>query len=283
MTSRSTSKKNFYLGFAFGAAVVIVLMMVSDLALAQSDQYKRKESGGDKVAAPVNPSAPGKPGEAAPAQPNSDKVDVTDLEKKYWAPKDTDFSVVQNRTYTKQGKVAVSLLGGPVINDSYSTGNVYGLAVNYFMSERAGVQLEYNKYDLQDNKATKTFDDLYGTRPDHNKNSTYYGLSYNFIPVYAKASVLGFRIIYFDLAISPGLGMTQYNQQSIDGNKEKSALTYSLDLTQYVFLSQYFAVRVDIKNRWHKADVLNYRVPTDTRRDEMEHNTIFLLGATFYF
>jgi hypothetical protein len=31
----------------------------------------------------------------------SEKVDVTDLEKKYWASKDTDFSVVQNRVYSK--------------------------------------------------------------------------------------------------------------------------------------------------------------------------------------
>ncbi|MEO0335372.1 MAG: hypothetical protein AAF202_03205, partial [Pseudomonadota bacterium] len=37
-----------------------------------------------------------------------DRVDISDLENKYWAPKDTDFKVVQNRLYTKEKRFSLS-------------------------------------------------------------------------------------------------------------------------------------------------------------------------------
>ena len=53
-----------------------------------------------------------------------DKLDLKKLEDKYWAAKDTDFSVVQNRTYTKEGRAFLSLSYGPLMNDPYSYGRL---------------------------------------------------------------------------------------------------------------------------------------------------------------
>ncbi len=82
--------------------------------------------------------APSKDGKAPEAK-KDEKLDITDLEQKYWAPKDTDFSVVQNRTYTKAGRVALSL-SGPIVNDPFSSGYNPSVKVNYYFSERYGVE-----------------------------------------------------------------------------------------------------------------------------------------------
>ena len=68
-------------------------------ANAQSDQYKRAKPKASKKAA----------GKSSKKATKTDKVDISDLEQKYWAPKDTDFSVVQNRTYTKEKRFTFSL------------------------------------------------------------------------------------------------------------------------------------------------------------------------------
>lgn len=284
------------------------LLMFSAVGWAQSDQYKRTKPAESGL--PSSPSVDSKSssqgttsgttsgttnGATAGASANSpaqsdkesDKVDVSDLEKKYWAPKDTDFSVVQNRTYAKQGKTAVSLLYGVHLNDSFSDGSAYGLAVNYFMSERYGLELQYYKSNLEDNDLVSRLLKDHGALPDHNKVDQYYGVSFNWIPIYAKASFLGKRIIYFDLAISPGIGLTSYNQiykvgTNNSGSDDKTALTASLDITQFFFISKYFALRFDLKNRWFRGDIIeaNTRQKIST---ETEATTIFLVGGTFYF
>src|SRR4051812_27159079 len=91
--------------------------------------------------------AQGKPATAPGGQPpkKDDKVDISDLENKYWAPKDTDFSVVQNRTYTKDKRFFGTLHFGRPVNDQWSSGNVFGVSGNYFWSERFGVQATWLK------------------------------------------------------------------------------------------------------------------------------------------
>src|SRR3954454_2812075 len=109
-----------------------LLMSMGAQVWAQTDQYRRPKPE-EKAAAPTAAAgndANGAKSDAAKGveankNANSDKVDVTELEKKYWAPKDTDFSVVQNRTYSKQGKFAISALYGLHIDDDFSKGSAY--------------------------------------------------------------------------------------------------------------------------------------------------------------
>src|SRR5690606_26784918 len=125
----------------------------------------------------------------------TDKVDISDLENKYWAPKDTDFSVVQNRTYTKEGKFGLALQGGLLVNDGYSDGTVYAASLNYFFTERHGMEFTYTGADLKENDSTKSLVGFAGgVKPDYGQMSGYYGVSYNWVPFYAKMSVLGKKI-----------------------------------------------------------------------------------------
>ena len=263
-------------------AFFIISLLVGAQSIAQSSQYKQKK-------APVKKTVPGKKTETKKAKSDSDKLDISDLEKKYWSPKDTEFSVVQNRTYSKVKKIGLSLQYGPVINDGYSSGQDLALSVNYYPKERYGYEFRYSNSDLSNNDVVKAFiKDVAkgsGILPDHGKIKSHMAFGFNWIPVYAKVSFLDKRIIYFDMAISPKIGMVTYEQQAraeAGGNQIKSAPTIGFDLTQFFFINRHLAFRADIQNFWFNEEVLNYSSGAVLRSNTTNH-TAFLVGVTYYF
>ena len=113
--------------------LLLAISLAGTCAQAQDKQYQRPKP---KAAAKTTDAkaTPGKKG-AAPAKANdkSDKLDISDLEQKYWAPKDTDFSVVQNRTYTKAGKHSFTAMYGSLINDTFNEGATGIFKYNYYL------------------------------------------------------------------------------------------------------------------------------------------------------
>lgn len=211
-----------------------------------------------------------------------DKVDVTDLEKKYWASKDTDFSVVQNRIYTKANRFALSLQYGTLVNDPWSDGPTMSGSLGYYFSERFGIEGHFQKTNSVDNKALSNLKAQSGFA-NHGKIMGYQGISANWVPFYAKMSVLNGSIIYFDMAISPGIGVTKYDQQRETGNNSMNAPTVSLDITQSFFFSKYAAFRVDYKNRWFQEEVVRFRAPSTAVNTETSQTSMLLFGFTFYY
>jgi outer membrane beta-barrel protein len=275
MSSRNT--------FYFATAVILLVNCVSQAAFAQADQYKREKPAAKKAA----PKGDGKTPTPAPDD-KSDKLDISDLEQKYWAPKDTDFSVVQNRTYTKAGRVGVSLMTGPILNDTFSEGFNNTLKANYYFDERYGVEFSYIQSELSDTDEISNFRQLSGggVNPDYNREDTYMGVGFNWVPIYAKVSLLGKKILYFDLQVTPHIGMSSYLQQTdgspVANNKKESAFTYGVDITQFYFLSNEIALRFDIHNRWYTQDVLAWN--TGVKSNTRSHSTqMFLFGVTYFF
>ena len=254
-----------------------LLLFFANTSWAQSSQYQRPKKN------VVNKGASKK----AKTGKEDYKVDISDIEKKYWAPKDTDFSVVQSRAYSKAGRTSVTIQAGPLINDVYNSGLNYGLTVNYFKSERHGFGATYITSELGDTKVIEQFrfevgGGLAGAVPDWGRQTSYYGLNYIWVPIYAKMSLLGKKILYFDMAISPHIGMTNYNKISEVGDESDSAFTYGLDLSQYFFLTKGIAIRADLKNHWYKENIVSSKDGTP-KRTQTNHTTIFLLGLTYFF
>ncbi len=280
----------------FFVVMLLICNLITSEAFAQSSQYQRK-----KKAAPTAevPPAPGTPtdkkavGAPAPAASSGkdEKLDVTGLEEKYWSSQDTDFTVVQNRTYTKAKRVSFSLSAGLPTNDSYSSGTFFNGAVNYYFDERHGVEVSYSSYPLKNSTLVDTFSTSNGALPDMNRDKYAIGVNYNFVPIYAKASLLGSKIMYFDFSVSPGLAMVTY-EQFVDptvGNKTETTIAYMLDFSQQFFLSKEFALRIDFKNRWQSQKVLKYRnggggaATGSELRNEMFHSSFLLFGLTYFF
>lgn len=254
-------------------SLVVVLTGFSAMAADKSPKANDKAASEEKL--------------GADSDSGADKIDVTDIEKKYWASKDTDFSVVQNRTYTKVKRFGLSGGYGFLVNDAYSDGPSVGLGLNYFFSDRYGVEFSYVNTSSKHNKAVEAFIRDRGATPDHGKIRNFYGASFNWIPIYAKMSFLNSKIIYFDMSFSPGLGMTTYEQQIEAGAQKKNAPTVTMDVTQWFFFNNYAAFRLDYKNRWFNEDIAAYRVPggssSSTLRTEVNYTSILMFGLTLFY
>lgn len=259
-------------------SLLAVAALIGHSTEAQAQRSARRVA----QAAPAAQSAPA-------AQPTNDKLDVSDLERKYWAAKDTDFSVVQNRLFSKAGRFSLGLGYGTLINDSWSDGPTYSAAANYYFSERYGVELAYTNTESKDSDATQRLRANQGGMPNHNKLKSFYGVAFNWVPFYAKMSVLNSNIVYFDMAISPGVGITEYEQQMEESSPRKTAPTLTLDITQQFFLTKWFALRFDFKNRWYREDIMYYRassVPAGSDRKvstDLNYTSIVMGGLTFFF
>jgi outer membrane beta-barrel protein len=249
------------LAFVFILAVVLVGVGLASVSTASAQQAEKPQS-------------------AAPSA--DEKVDVTDLEKKYWAAKDTDFSVVQNRLYSKAGRFALTGQYGYLINDQWSDGPTFSGSLGYYFSERVGVEGHLQVTNSVDNKALKNLRAQSGTA-NHGKILGYQGLSLNWVPFYAKMSVLNSSIMYFDMAISPGIGVTSYEQQREVGNLQKNAPTFALDVSQSFFFSKYAAVRIDFKNRWFQEETVRFRSPSTSVNTETAQTSILVFGLTLYY
>jgi outer membrane beta-barrel protein len=280
--------------------LLVFTSLISARGWAQSSQYQRAgtSSSGDSSASPPTqtPSTGTTKGTKADAKAQAtsasdkttDKIDISDIEKKYWAPKDTDFTVVQNRLYSKAHRLSLTLGYGLTVNDSYNNGDNYEAILNYYWSERYGMQLTYIDTVSVDNKLTTAFREQNGALPDYNKATGFYGAAFNWVPFYAKMSFLNSKIMYFDLSISPGIGDTSYHQLTASGNQAANSLTYTLDITQQLFLSKNFAFRFDFQNHWYNETVLKYQTRGDVGggtpvSEDFNHTIILLFGITAFY
>lgn len=283
MRALNTSLKNISLK---GLALALSLTLTAPAAAQTKKAAGKPAVKAAPVAAPAAAAAPTPVVPVAPAG-KGDQVDISDIENKYWAPKDTDFNVVQNRTYTKEKRLAISAQYGPVINDTFNEGNAGSLGLNYFFTERWGLQLNYTMFSMKNSDATNGFI-AQGGSPNYGTPSNMYDLGINWIPFYAKMSVMGKKIIYFDMAFTPTVGMMNYEARTDQGNSDKSSLTYGFDVTQYFFIHKNFAVRVDLKQRWYKEEIVLFHGPGNVGtggkvKDKNSDNTTLLIGGAVFF
>jgi outer membrane beta-barrel protein len=177
---------------------------------------------------------------------------------------------------------------GPLLTDSYNTSYNLGVAGNYYFSEREGVEAHYWSTVGSESDLVSYFKGRYGTIPDYNLTRAYFGLAYNYVPIYAKLSWLGKKILYFDMSVSPGLGVTQLESISIAGASGTSApstkqmpITLALDVAQQLFLSEYLALRVDLRNHIFQEAV--YGAATQAQvRTKVTYQGSITFGVTFF-
>ncbi len=226
----------------------------------------------------------------------SDKLDLKNLEDKYWSAKDTDFTVVQNRAYTKAKRAFVSLGYGPLVNDAYSYGRMTNLAIGYYFTERWGVEGTYETGNLKDSDSTDTFKNLNQFPPNYNRFKSYNSVNAIVVPFYAKMSFWDRKVMYFDLQFAAGIGQMTYQIQKVNGvpslgtatdaSENRSTIAYNFDITQQLFFQEHFAFRFDIKNKWSNQSKERYFISGSQDRSLgsfSQQDTTMLLGLTIFY
>lgn len=215
---------------------------------------------------------------------SNDKLDIKKLEEKYWSAKDDDFSVVQNRRYTKADRYYLTVFGGVPINDPFGTGNITSAQLGYFFNERWGLDVNYTTADMKNNDNTTQFIDDNGVAPNYNffNNSTM--LSVTYVPLYAKMSFVDKAIIYFDMGVSLGMGTAEYIVKKEEGDINQSAMSYQISVNQQIFFSEHFAVRLDFINKFTNEDRFKYSkiAPNRDLGPKTVNDTQLLLGLTYW-
>lgn len=220
------------------------------------------------------------------------KVDVEGLEKRYWAPKDKSFSVVQNRTYTKTKKLALTVMPSLMLNEEYSEGTGFDLGLGYMFNDRWGIEGEVQTVSLSDNDLQKEVIGLNGF-VNHGKLKNYFGVTGKWMPFYAKMSFLSKKILYFDMTLGLSAGMSTYSVQGADAARrvsvdvrDESAFTYGFEISQSFYVSKRMAIRFDYKHRWHTQDVFDYTTLSGSGNkleSRLEDNISLNLGLIFIF
>lgn len=228
----------------------------------------------------------------------NDKVDLKKIEDKYWSAKDDEYGVIQNRTFSKTGKMYVSLVHGPLINDPFAKAKATGFMLGYFINEDFGLELSSLNYASTQNDTVTAYETQFGgAKPDFSLIKATKTLSLTYTPFYAKMAFMNIAILYFDMGITLGLGQSEYEIQKVnkDGlgnklqaNEKSSGTSYEIGFVQQLFINKNVAFRLDIKNSYYQQSVKQYEIgigaPESTRASNSKNanDTTITVGLTLF-
>jgi outer membrane beta-barrel protein len=171
------------------------------------------------------------------------------MKRRYWTVGNEDLmDVVQNRRYTKKGRWETALRYGFWSDDAFQDQKSVGLSLGYHLSEFLSFHGFYSTISASNNQAfsaaTTAANGNTSLIPIVNPSKSVMGAEARGSLVYGKLSLLGSRIIYYDL--NTVLGLTSHKANV------GTSIGYFLGLGQQFFLSRTWFVGVDWRLIWHK-------------------------------
>lgn len=186
-----------------------------------------------------------------PAASKAEKLSVDAIKEKYWAKgNETDMEVVQNRLYSKSNRLEFGAYFGVVSSDPFLNLKSYSLSAGYHLSEYWAINFFYMKYQVAYSSAYDTFMEKYPGNPRLNTNNpsaTYAGeLAYS--PIYGKLSLAGKYIVYYDMHLLAGAGVTD--------TENGQYMTYFPGIGQQVYLSKNLSLRIDYRAIVYNEEII---------------------------
>ncbi len=230
------------------AQLVVVLSVVALTGLVSTSSHARQ---------PAARQSP--PPAASPNQYDQGQdVDVERIKKRYWSRGDeSDLGVVQNRLYSKEGKVEIGGFGGFVNSDPFLTVYNAGGTLGYHFTEYLGVDVLAWKSFSSPSSALNLLRSAPaqgGVSADANVNNPkgLIGGEAEWSILYGKLSLLGKAIIHYDLHLRGGAGIT-YTE---NGNY----FTGIVGIGQQFYVNQFTTLTVDFRLTPYHEDIVN-RIP----------------------
>jgi outer membrane beta-barrel protein len=184
---------------------------------------------------------------AAPA--TEEKVETDKIKEKYWAGgNDAQLGVVQNRLYSKAKKAQISLLGGGSFSDPFLSVQQVGLSAGYHFNEYISLHALAWYYFANPSAAQVEFERNMGARANTNPQKLYLGAEIMGSLLYGKLSVVGKKIIYFDLHLLGGAGATN----TFSG----VYFTPSFGLGQQIFVHKMISIGVDYRFQFYNEAII---------------------------
>jgi outer membrane beta-barrel protein len=222
----------------------------------------------------------------SPAPGQAERVDVDNIKEKYWARgEEAELGVVQNRLYSKTNKIELGLSLGTTNSDPFITTRNLGLNVGYNFSEYIAVRLN-SWYSFSNSSSALVTLNESGKEANTNPTMGYVGAEVNWNLLYGKLSLLGKKIIYYDLFLTAGVGVT-LTRATVGANIYMDRyITPHLGIGQQIYLSRHAAFRMDYKAMYYRETLIEHVITARLgeaigQRDNFSH--VISLGVNFFF
>ena len=199
---------------------------------------------------------------ARPAAKKAEKVNVDALKQKYWEKADdSELRIVQNRQFTKDGKLELQLFGGFLSSDPFLSVKAYGLGLGYHFTEHFGFGMLYMKHVVSRSSALERLEAEVNRTANTNAPNNYLAGEFLWSPIYGKLSFLGESIIHYDFHFVFGGGPTK----TINGNY----FSFHAGLGQQVYLGKRIALKIDYRLIRYSEQIVERANPLATNYNQV--------------
>jgi outer membrane beta-barrel protein len=186
--------------------------------------------------------------------------------------------VIQNRFFTKKLRAEVGASAGAVLNESYSQTIISGARIGLFLSEKVGVEYNFNRLkssDSSDLLALRSQEvcidkECKNIEPSFNRLNRVNQLQIVTSPIYGKINLFDSLILYSDLTMSAGFARVDTTQG------EKWGFTPGIG--QRFYFSRSFSFRIDVTDIYLK-ETLKYG---NLEKSNWRHNWTALAGLSVF-
>lgn len=184
----------------------------------------------------------------APETGTADAKDLEQIRNRYWAQgSENEMGVVQNRTYTKQGKVETWLMGGLVASDPFLSIKSLGLSVGYHFNEQYSMSAFGFRDWVSPSSALETLEGG-GKKANTNPPRGTVGGQFKASLLYGKLSLLGRKILYYDMHTGLGAHATS--------TETGTYLGPVFSIGQSVYINRRMAFRVDYQLNVYSENII---------------------------
>jgi len=175
-----------------------------------------------------------------------------------WLDPEKKIYVVQNRKYTKGGKLELALTGGFGIGEPYRTRRTIMPRLFYYINEQFGVGAFMGFNSSSENTNVDALKLVSNRKPAVRDIQNMVGGSFMWIPFYGKINMFN-QILYLDWHIEAGVGQVASEldlNTTFAGNpnvNETSHFSYHWGTGQKFFITRNFAARLDLLAVYYKA------------------------------
>jgi len=189
-------------------------------------------------------------------------------------------AVLQSRYFLKAWRPEIGVMGGQLLNEAYTSTNIAGGRLSFFISEWIGFEGQYLRSTIQDSADRKALNKLKFKPiddPDPNKivtpdpeiNAVHRMIDFNLVaaPFYGKLNFLDWLILYTDIYFTFGGSKVSTDQG------EKNAVLFGIG--ERFYIGESWSLRVDVRDRVFK----------ETRAFETSTRNLWSVdfGLSFFF
>ena len=203
-----------------------------------------------------------------------------------WLDPDKKIYVIQNRKYRKGQKIELAASFGLNLSGPYTSSYVIMPRISYYFSERWGASALLGFQSNADSGTLIELKDTTTVIPNIRDITSLFGGSVSWIPFYGKINLFN-KIFYFDTHLELGVASISsdvnlnFSSTGADSFLSTTHTGFFWGTGTKLFLSQTFAIRVDLLAIYYSAPIVRRGVAsTDTETHDNYYLT-FGLSARF--